>query len=355
MSASLCPPRSSCAVASFVGEGPAYCCPRGCDDPAVSERSRRCEEGENYLHECTEESPCFQAHQARLAGTVYVPWRAESSGTAAALFAVWGGEKSDLSGAWDVWAVGSGGRVLRREDGLWRAETTPTNENIMGLWGSDKGVLWAVGGHGTILRRDPAGWVRVASPSSAHLYAIWGRASDALWTVGAKGTILRFDGQGWAREVSSTQADLSALHGAGDHIWAAGPSGVVLEQTPGGWRHVAVEPKAAWLGVYVEASGEVWLAGDGGTIVSGVEGVWRRQEIPVTGVLSGLWRHADTLWVVGQRGLVLKKTDGHAWGVVSYFHKGSPVDLFGLWGGGGSLFAVGGEGSVLVTRVGGTP
>ncbi len=351
----LCPARSTCALSAFVGQGPALCCPEGCEAVATRERPQRCEAEERYLHECAIDSHCFQAHQARVAGTVYVPLRVEAAGGSEPLLALWGvvspGDEPE------VWAVGLRGRILRRAAGSWSREQTPTSEPLTGIWGTAADGLWAVGGSGTILRRDASGWRRVSTPTTAYLHAIWGRADDAIWAVGAEGTALRYDGSSWTREATPTHAQLEDLHGDAEMLWAVGGEGTVLERRSEGWRRVSTPILRGWHAVQVDAAGAVWIAGDEGALLERRGPDWRGVTLSTAIAITDLGATEGALWAVGLSGLVLQRA-ADSWQQVSYFSAmNAPQDLYGLWGEGSALFVAGSAGTVLATGldIGDTP
>jgi hypothetical protein len=55
-----------------------------------------------------------------------------------------------------VWAVGHGGVIGRFADGAWSAEIAgPSRGELRAVWGTPDGTVWAVGTGGVILRRRP--------------------------------------------------------------------------------------------------------------------------------------------------------------------------------------------------------
>jgi hypothetical protein len=269
-SALLCPQRSSCALSYFVGDEPARCCSR-CDSTEIRERdNKRCEQKESYVHECRVESACVQAHLALARDAVYVPWQAAALNTAAALFSV------AVSGD-EVWAVGSSGFAARlSSSGRWQLETTPTTENLLGVWVSPAGTVWVVGIDGSILRRDQAGWQKVESPTNVALQAIWGRDETHIWAVGQSATVLEYDGINWRQLSSATDVDLTAIGGNADQLWIVGDKGVILRRdgpNENGFSAVESGTDLPLTGVYVSSSdnrspsdNKVWIVGVGGTV-----------------------------------------------------------------------------------------
>jgi hypothetical protein len=67
-------------------------------------------------------------------------------------------------------------------------------ERLLRLWGTASDNLYAVGSQGTILHRDESGWQAMDSPTSEELMDVWGLGPDPMFAVGYNGTILRWDG-----------------------------------------------------------------------------------------------------------------------------------------------------------------
>jgi hypothetical protein len=129
--AQLCPKRSACALALYVGDRPATCCPDSCTATEIyTEDQGRCAAEDRYLHECTIESACYQTYLATRLGTTFVPWREEASGSGALLSGIWAATPDD------VWAVGLNGTILHREAGGWTSFESPTSENLQTVWGA---------------------------------------------------------------------------------------------------------------------------------------------------------------------------------------------------------------------------
>jgi hypothetical protein len=78
-------------------------------------------------------------------------WQSRSSGLALSpssdLTRIWGRSESDL------WVVGWYGLIRHWNGTGWEVEVSPTRELLDGIWGTD-GQVWAVGTGGVILRRD---------------------------------------------------------------------------------------------------------------------------------------------------------------------------------------------------------
>src|SRR5690606_9836218 len=97
--------------------------------------------------------------------------------------------------------------------------------DLRGVWGTADDDVWAVGTGGTMLRWDGRLWTREGEEASFSLNAVWGRAADDVWAAGSAGTLLHFDGSAWQPEFSGTSQSLNALWGDAQRLWAVGEHG----------------------------------------------------------------------------------------------------------------------------------
>jgi len=118
----------------------------------------------------------------------FEPWSAESSGTAATLFAV--SCPTDASCV----AVGAGGVIQRGTTPpggsmSWTGETSGTTNDLRGVSCAATGVCYAVGEGGTILKSATVGsWVRQTSPTPGRLAAISCPDATTCFAVGPEGS-----------------------------------------------------------------------------------------------------------------------------------------------------------------------
>lgn len=138
------------------------------------------------------------------------------------LFKVWG------ASAFDVWAVGEGGVILRRDASEWSPEPTPTDDRLIAVWGSADDDVFAVGGDGTgvVLRYDGVAWTSFAS-TPERLSGVWTAPDRPLYVGGDRGYLARFDRVDGAISPDPPTAALPvddlcfhALIGAGDAVVA---------------------------------------------------------------------------------------------------------------------------------------
>jgi photosystem II stability/assembly factor-like uncharacterized protein len=212
----------------------------------------------------------------------------------------------DLNG--DVgFAVGSGGRIFRTEDGgkNWVLEVNDNSLSLLGVSFSNSGAV-AVGQFGAVVIRDANGtWRTVESGTSERIFNVDINNSGQAVAVGAFGLILRSTDRGetWARvspDWSQTFYDPDMRLGG------------------------LFEPNV--YGVKISEAGRVWAVGELAlVIVSENAGLtWSVQhaggssDAEVSSTLSAIDVRPDgTAYAVGQEGYILKSVDqGNTWNTV---------------------------------------
>jgi hypothetical protein len=132
----------------------------------------------------------------------------------------------------NVWAVGAGGVTLRHDGSAWAEIPSGPNGGVgaelRAVWGSADDDVWAVGTGGTALHWDGSVWTPVGEEAAFSLNALWGRARDDVWAAGSGGTLLHYDGSSWQPQFSGTTQALHALWGTPTRLWAVGEHGTIL-------------------------------------------------------------------------------------------------------------------------------
>ncbi len=218
----------------------------------------------------------------------------------------------------DVWVVGNGGSVLHYDGSRWRRQSTPTEEDLWGIWGAGSDELWAVGGSGrpdaeaTLLRYDGDAWELVELPeferAGVHaLFKIWGASKDEIFAVGQNGIVLQYDGDEWQEQLVGASDDLIG-------VWGTGPNDVLAVGGRGG-------------GVISHYDGKEWTTT---TLfrVPGINGVWMQ----TPGVAH--------LAVTEGRIAIL---DVEAPEEIELIQPGTSLDFHAIYGTEGKLTAVGGN------------
>lgn len=135
-----------------------------------------------------------------------------------------------------VWLVGDGKTAaafsLTTSTWINYVTTAAGNYGLRAVWASDASSVWAVGTGGTIVRFDGTLWSSSQSGTTAQLNGIWGTSGSDLWAVGSKGALLHFDGAAWRVVAAPISEDLNAVWGSGGRFWAVGSAGRVYEYRP---------------------------------------------------------------------------------------------------------------------------
>jgi hypothetical protein len=159
----------------------------------------------------------------------------------------------------DVFAVGDGGTILRRQNGnAWTQMVSGTTANLRGLWAASSTDVWAGGVGGTILHFNGTAWSAVTGATS-DVDAVWGSSATDVWFCGS-GTVLRWTGSAFTK--FSFAGTLLAVSGTGpSDVWVTGENTNTHHWNGSAW--TTVNPGAGTstlLTVLAIASNDVWVA-----------------------------------------------------------------------------------------------
>lgn len=205
--------------------------------------------------ENTEELPASAEASALAATCVTGVWCIEAPpvGVATAkplLHAVWAVSASD------VFAVGDGGTILRRVNGVWTQLASGTTRNLRGVWAASSSDAWATGQAGTVLRWNGSAWSPVTGLTS-DVDAVWGSSSTDVWLAGS-GVVTHWNGATFA-SFGFGGAMLSVSGTGPNDVWVTGES-TNLHHFTGTWTTV-IPPGAGtstFFAVNAISSTEVW-------------------------------------------------------------------------------------------------
>jgi Tfp pilus assembly protein PilX len=143
-------------------------------------------------------------------------------------------------------AVGNGGRILQYNGTNWVAATSPTANNLFGVYVVSTSEAWAVGASGDILRWDGSTWSLFDSAVSQQLNAIamidtnGDGLADFGVAVGDSGRIMTYNGTAWTATTSSGN-NLFAVGVIDENdVWAGGASGRLTHWDGSVWTTSAV-------------------------------------------------------------------------------------------------------------------
>lgn len=183
-------------------------------------------------------------------------------------------------GANDVHVVGNEGTILHY-DGAWTVVTSPTDQDLWGVWGAAPDDVWAVGGTArgvdgipTLLHFDGSAWETVTAPtltpSNVHaFFKVWGSGAADVYVVGDVGVVVHWDGSVWEELLVGAEDDLVAVWGTGPNdVTAVGgrSNGVVAHWNGTEWRSSFLTPLPGLNGVWMREPGVAHIVGLRGTL-----------------------------------------------------------------------------------------
>jgi hypothetical protein len=226
--------------------------------------------------------------------------------------------------------------------GTWCVETAPVTGTLLhAIWAVSANDVFAVGDGGTILRRQNGNaWTQMVSGTTANLRGLWAASSSDVWAGGVGGVILHFNGTAWS-SVTGATTDVDAVWGSGSNdVWFCG-SGTVLRRANNAFT------KFTFAGTLLAVSGtgpnDVWVTGENTNTHHWNGSTWTTVN-PGAGtstLLTVLARATNDVWVAdfmpnketlrfnGSK-WVAQKTSG------SLFNSMSALSASDIWGAGGN-------------------
>jgi hypothetical protein len=267
-------------------------------------------------------------------------WAPMSSPTTEELYGVWGSSGSN------VFAVGTGGTILRFDGTSWITMNSGTTTWLADVWGAAANDVYAVGAAGTILHYNGSTWSPMTSGVTGLLYRVWGSGPNDVFAVGETGTIVHWDGSAWTTMTSSTTQLLVGVWGtASDDVFAVGLGNTILHFDGSVWIGQTAPSTGSYYDLWGESPGNVFLVGFPGEIASYDGGSWTSMTSPTTTWLWSVWGTSDSdLYALGGSGTMVQY-NGASWSVMP---NPTSSDLRGIWGTrSGDVFAVGQLGTIL--------
>lgn len=236
-----------------------------------------------------------------------------------------------------AYAVGTGGTLLRYDEGTWTREDAPEAaadprlESVSGVLDIESGaeIVMAVGEGGAVLLRGEGGWTSLESPTTEHLFGVWVRTLDDAFIVGDRGTILRVeDGvvmsmdvearqertlpDGTVEEYRIPEALKAVAGGGGSNVYAVGLAGSIYHFDGDRWTREDSRTSRPFTDVFTGA-GVLATATDGVVFRRGGEGWDDGLRAPVPLYLQGVWATGgNDIYAVGMAGSVFH-WDGDVW------------------------------------------
>lgn len=226
------------------------------------------------------------------------------------------------------WITGNGGIILSTENRgkTWNLQRWGTfNLNDLVMLNENHG--FAVGDSGILLETSDGGkswtaWGRGELTSNLNTISFRG---DTGIIAANRGTILvtTDGGKNWdSRELAAARKhnqtlDLNqAVFNSGDTVWLAGDGGLIVYSADGGrnWESRKFRDNDYYAG-YFQSEKSGFIAGEKGRVLYTVNGgeTWSETRIPTSRV-NKLLVSGNSLWAIGDAGLVMKSTDnGKTW------------------------------------------
>ncbi len=146
-------------------------------------------------------------------------------------------------------AVGNGGIILQYNGTTWAAVSSPTTQNLFGVYIISSSEAWAVGAAGTIIKWNGTTWSTVSSPTATQLnsismldYSNSGHA-EIGWAVGNAGVAVTYNGTSWSSLNTGSANNLLGVAMFFTHpnqdVWAVGAAGTIMHYNGTAWASVA--------------------------------------------------------------------------------------------------------------------
>ena len=276
-------------------------------------------------------------------------WQKQPSGTTQNLNGLWG------SSATDVYAVGSAGTILHsRGDGQWTAQTSGTTATLNAVWGSSSTDLY-VAGETIVLRSSGDGQWRSETPPGASYQAVWGSGAGDVYIAGIIG-LARSTGDGtWTAQppVQQTRGYFGLGGRSANDVWAVGGDGQTMvgqliggaQHFTGSWSWTALGSTENMKGIAFTTRG-TFIVGNGGEIwFDGGSGFLRQTSADLNDLNSVWAAGTGTLFAVGGSGSVVTSSGDGAWHLEA---TPSALPLNAVWGASETdVYAVGYAGEIL--------
>lgn len=231
--------------------------------------------------------------------------------------------------------VGDRGTIYTTEDGgkTWQLRVNDkkenfTTEHLLAVQ-TIGNLAWATGFYGTILHSIDGGrtWEKQTSGVTLALQGVYFLNQDLGWAVGWSGTILRTTdgGKNW-KTINTDNAtwSLGSVYFRDENNgWACGFAGELIRSTDGGltWKALKSPVQSPLSSVSIDKAGHIWIAADEQLLLSEDGGqTWAVQAVNKNLYLSKVFGKGDSLWGLGELGLIKQVGSTKEWKDVDNFH-----------------------------------
>ncbi|MBI4262606.1 hypothetical protein HY624_03720, partial [Candidatus Uhrbacteria bacterium] len=192
----------------------------------------------------------------------------------------------------------------------------PTTDHLYAVAVAPTREIWAVGDGGAVVRREIGGvwdsWTLATDDDDEVTNNLRGISflSNEKWIVGSEGTIIRCSGEDQCTSLGGdTVTQWNAIDCADNVCWAVGNGGKIARCSSDGCTLEIVPEGTNLLGVDATTTGVVFIAGEQGTILKGPEWEVLRQG---TETLRGVAVSGNRGFAVGDAGAMLSY-NGTTW------------------------------------------
>jgi hypothetical protein len=254
------------------------------------------------------------------------------------------------SGPSDVWLVGDGGTILRWDGQRIAVVSSGTSATLHAVFAFAPTAAFAAGGGATMLRFDGQKWAPTAEVTAdrSDLLSLWGRSPNSLYAVNYN-SVFRYDGTAWSR-VAMSNRSLRRIAGADNQVYALSYQEVLSSSDGITFTAMRMPPQALSLnGLWGRDGAGVWAAGYAGALLRCEAGACT---LATQGVIGGnalrLWGSGpNDVWALAPGNNLLLRWNGSSWSQESLPALMPGEFLRAIGGSGSEVWLVGSRGLVL--------
>ena len=205
------------------------------------------------------------------------------------------------------YVAGEGGTVIYFDGSTWTAQDAGTTSNLTGISFSDANSGVVVGEGGVVAVYNAGTWQVESTGSSADLFAVHMISASSIWACGDGGVIMNFDGSDWMTGEAGNK-DLFGISMVDvSYGWVVGKSGKAFRWNGTEWLEEESNSPKTLLGInFTGMTG--YAVGESGTMIE-FNGSWNPVSTGLEEDLIGVSTSSSSAVVVGENGVVLRKTD----------------------------------------------
>ena len=237
------------------------------------------------------------------------------------------------------WAIGKAGLILKTYDGglNWNEQDSGVETVLWDIVMHDTTGGCIVGNYGVVLKTgDGHTWQEISTPTSNDLFGLYFADTSTGFCCGENGTILKTvnGGSSWSSVSSGTTQDLNSIWFTDSNTgWVVGTSGVIRKTTNGGssWSSVSCPVGYDLFDLCFEDADTGWISGGSGTVLKTTNGsTWTALTTPTSeGLLSVFFATDQIGWVCGTTGALYKTWNGgDTWIDLDYEYTVHLRDIF---------------------------